>query len=284
MKRIGFIDYYLDEWHANNYPAWIRQRSGGEFEVTSAWGEIPSPRPNGRTNEQWSKDMGIPLCGSIEELIEQSDVLVVLSPDNPEQHLRLSRLACESGKRLYIDKTFAPDAETARAIFAVADAHNTPCWSSSALRFADAYAGLRGKGITGESVRRIHSFGGGELRMYCIHQIEPIVSLMGCGSRRVMSLGAAEFPSVLIEFDGGRTAVFNMHPGAGFAMNVEASDSYHALNIGGNFWDAFIDNLIDFFRTGKIIVPHEETVEIAAIRDAAIRSLATPYEWVEIIK
>ena len=20
MKRVGFIDYYLDEWHANNYP------------------------------------------------------------------------------------------------------------------------------------------------------------------------------------------------------------------------------------------------------------------------
>ena len=26
MKTIGFIDYYLDEWHANNYPAWIRAR------------------------------------------------------------------------------------------------------------------------------------------------------------------------------------------------------------------------------------------------------------------
>lgn len=27
MKTIGFIDYYLSEWHANNYPAWIRQAS-----------------------------------------------------------------------------------------------------------------------------------------------------------------------------------------------------------------------------------------------------------------
>ena len=25
MKKIGFIDFYLDEWHANNYPAWIRE-------------------------------------------------------------------------------------------------------------------------------------------------------------------------------------------------------------------------------------------------------------------
>ena len=24
MKTIGFIDYYLSEWHANNYPDWIK--------------------------------------------------------------------------------------------------------------------------------------------------------------------------------------------------------------------------------------------------------------------
>lgn len=28
MKKIGFIDYFLDEWHANNYPDWIRETAG----------------------------------------------------------------------------------------------------------------------------------------------------------------------------------------------------------------------------------------------------------------
>ena len=27
--KIGFIDYYLDEWHANKYPAWIKEASNG---------------------------------------------------------------------------------------------------------------------------------------------------------------------------------------------------------------------------------------------------------------
>ena len=27
MKKIGFIDYYLDEWHANNYPRMIAEVS-----------------------------------------------------------------------------------------------------------------------------------------------------------------------------------------------------------------------------------------------------------------
>ena len=29
MKTIGFIDYYLSEWHANNYPNWIKQACEG---------------------------------------------------------------------------------------------------------------------------------------------------------------------------------------------------------------------------------------------------------------
>ena len=40
MTKIGFIDYYLDEWHADNYPAWIREASGGEMEVAWAYGHV----------------------------------------------------------------------------------------------------------------------------------------------------------------------------------------------------------------------------------------------------
>ena len=25
MKKIGFVDYYISEWHANNYPLWIKE-------------------------------------------------------------------------------------------------------------------------------------------------------------------------------------------------------------------------------------------------------------------
>lgn len=35
MKKIGFIDYYLSEWHANNYPAWIKEINP-EFEIAYA--------------------------------------------------------------------------------------------------------------------------------------------------------------------------------------------------------------------------------------------------------
>ena len=37
MKKLGFIDFFIDEWHANNYPAWIREaKRGTEFELAYA--------------------------------------------------------------------------------------------------------------------------------------------------------------------------------------------------------------------------------------------------------
>ncbi len=27
--KIGFVDYYIDEWHANNYPAWFAEINKG---------------------------------------------------------------------------------------------------------------------------------------------------------------------------------------------------------------------------------------------------------------
>ena len=37
MIKIGFIDYYLDEWHANNYPEMLRELSDGECQVICAF-------------------------------------------------------------------------------------------------------------------------------------------------------------------------------------------------------------------------------------------------------
>lgn len=81
MKKIGFIDYFLDEWHANNYPKFIKDAVGDEFVVAYAYGEIDSP--NGKTNREWADSFGVELLGTIDEVIEKSDVLIVLSPDHP---------------------------------------------------------------------------------------------------------------------------------------------------------------------------------------------------------
>ena len=106
--KIGFIDYYLDEWHANNYPEWIKEASGGEMEIAYAYADRPSPH-TGMTTSEWCEKHGIKEVGTIGELTDLGDGIIVLSPDNCEQHERLCQIPLRSGKPVYVDKTFAPE-------------------------------------------------------------------------------------------------------------------------------------------------------------------------------
>lgn len=277
MKKIGFIDYYLDEWHANNYPQMIKDACGDEMAVCYAWGKIDAP--GGRTNKKWAEDYGVELLGSIEEVIEKSDYLILLSPDNPEMHEELALLPAASGKRLYIDKTFAPDAATAKRIFERADAHGTPCYSSSALNFSDEL-----KEAKKEDVEYLSSFGSGDYEIHSIHQIEQVAVLMGGGAESVMYTGTEKFPSFKVRFSGHRYADMVLMPGR-FRMHVGYRDGKAAdYMVESPFFARFIENMLEFFRTGAIPVPHAQTVEVIAIREASIRAKETPFVWVDIQK
>lgn len=96
--KIGFIDYYLDEWHANHYPEWLKKYSNGEMEVAYAYGQIASPFTH-KTSQEWCQEHQVTYCAAIEEVVEKSDALIVLSPDNCEKHEELAKLPLMSGKR-----------------------------------------------------------------------------------------------------------------------------------------------------------------------------------------
>lgn len=270
MKKVGFIDYYLNEWHADNYPEFLEKETNGEYKVCYGYGKIDCP--HGMTNKDWCDKYGVELCKTPEEVIEKSDVLIVLAPDNPETHEELCEKALASGKRTYVDKTFAPDKATAERIFANADAHGTPCYTTSALRFAANYQALKKEGI-----KNIHSFGPGNTEIYSIHQIEPIVLMMGTDAKSVMFTGDKQYPSFVIEFSGDRYAEFTMK-GDAFDMHIAYEDgAYEHISADGNFWDSFTTELVDFFENGTVKVDHKETIAVMAIREAAIKSLESPF-------
>ena len=102
MIKVGFIDYYLDEWHANNYVHMLHDYSNGEVEAVYAWAEIDSPE-GGLTTDAWCEKYGLTRMMTQEELIEKSDVLLVLAPRDPNKHEELANLALRSGKRCYVD-------------------------------------------------------------------------------------------------------------------------------------------------------------------------------------
>ncbi|MBQ4087069.1 MAG: hypothetical protein IJC78_02335 [Clostridia bacterium] len=277
MIKVGFIDYYLDEWHANNYPKMLKDASEGKYEVCYAYGKIDSPI-GGMTNAAWAEKYGVELLSSMEEVIEKSDVLVVLSPDNPEMHEELCDLPLQSGKLCYVDKTFAPDKAAAERIFANAKAHGTKCYSSSALRFSAEL-----NEIDTESICKIYSEGPGTYEIYSIHQIEPIVRLMNARAKRVMFTGDEKHPAMVIEFADGRLAQMYQGDGLGFQITtVDEKNRGKKYPIQSDFFGLFIKGMVRFFETGEIPVPAENTIDVIAIREAGLKAMKTPFEWVEI--
>ena len=276
-KKIGFVDYYLDEWHANNYPAWLKEASNGEYEVAYAYGEIDSPR-GGRTTAQWCADVGVEQVESIDALIEKSDCIILLSPDNPEMHWPLCQKPLRSGKRVYVDKTFAPTAQIARDLFALAEEYNTPMFSSSALRFAAELAALPEK-----EVRFVLLSGPGNPSNYLIHQIEPMVQLLKEKALRVQANSVAGAWSYTVQFENGKMGVANLLETGAFQTTVKFADGeVVSIPESTGTFDNLIRSMIDFFETGKIPVDKAETVTIAEILEAAHIAEKTPGEWVDI--
>ena len=59
MKRIGLIDYYINEWHALNYPTFlknVKDAIDGEFEITDFYAEIDHPD---LSSDEYEKQYGV---------------------------------------------------------------------------------------------------------------------------------------------------------------------------------------------------------------------------------
>jgi len=277
VKKIGFIDYYLDEFHADKYPAWIEQATGGAMHVAYAYGLVD--KKDGLSNEAWCAKQGIQLLDTIEEVVERSDYLVVLSPDHPEFHEELASIPLRSGKPTYVDKTFAPDRETAIRMFEWAEKHGTPMYSSSALRFAKEYGELEREGVN-----TIESWGAGQYDTYAIHQIEPIVQLMGPKPQKVMYTGTSKTPALLIDFGEGKQAsIHHLGQGCPFTLGVAYENGSSKIKrVESDFFFAFIQNMVKFFESGKPIVDSKETIAIITIIEYGREAAKHPFKWIEL--
>lgn len=279
MKKIGFIDYYLSEWHANNYPAWIREIDPA-FEVAYAWAEVDVSPADGVTTDEWCEKFGAQKCSSIAEVCEKADYLIVLSPDNPERHLDYARQVFPCGKPCYMDKTFAPDAETARAIFALAKQYGVKLFSSSALRFADELADWQ------ESLRSVTVSGSGRLDIYLIHFVEIAVRLMGADVGSVMALSGGRNTVLAMKYRDGRIAnlcLYDSRHAPGFAISPESADLEKRLpyvNIGGDYFKRLIAAILAMFDGADVPVKPEETVTVIGVMQAA--RVAAERPWTEV--
>ena len=196
MKKIGFVDYYISEWHANNYPGWIKtacDKLGLDFVLSYAWAERDISPLDGRSTDEWCNAFGVEKCATVDELCERADFIIVLAPSNPEKHLSYAESVLKYGKPTYIDKTFAPDHATAKKIFELGEKYSAPFFSSSALRYANEI-----KDVSSTATSVDVKGGGSSPEEYIIHQIEMLVKCIGIGSSypsgNITVVGSAVLP------------------------------------------------------------------------------------------
>jgi predicted dehydrogenase len=265
-KRIGFVDFQLENYHANVFLEALRNDlKWREFDVA---GCTAMDEAGGRT---WAQKNEVPYYATPAELNKAVDFYMVLAPSNPEVHLALCKMVLPFKKPAYVDKTFAPDLKTAKKIFSLAAKYKAKIQTTSALRYTNVQAHVAEMGQA--LVRHMVAWGPGRsFGEYAIHPVEMVVSCMGPKAVRLMRRGGEPESQLLIDFTQGRTAVVNVYTGSEtpFAASVTTEKGTRIVEVDTS--KIFRDNaaaILDFFETGKPGVDKAETLMIRTILDAA---------------
>ncbi|MEM8864253.1 MAG: Gfo/Idh/MocA family oxidoreductase [Planctomycetota bacterium] len=264
-RRIGLIDYDLNNFHANTYlQAFRGPLASRGYTVAGATGLLEQPC------KAWAKENDVPYFPSVDDLASEVDVLAVLAPSNPETHLELCSQAFRHGKPTFVDKTFAPDTRAAERIFSLADEAGVAVQTTSALRTTN----VQQQAASLEHPLRSMSVwaGGASFDEYGIHPVELVVSCLGPDAKRLLITGGVDYPTIVLEYTDDRTAAIHFnateHVPFDAALTTQTETIHSAVDDSKLFVDA-ASAILDFFDAGQAIVPREETLAVMRILDAA---------------
>ena len=275
MKKIGIIDYYIDEWHSNEYLGLFKKAAeelGLDYQITYGWAEMDRFADRMSTQE-WCDAKGIIRCETIEEICEKSDNLLILAPADPQKHLGYAKKALAYGKSTYIDKTFAENVEVAKEIYNVAEKYGTKIFSTSALRFSEELDELK----NAESL--IVTGSGRSLEEYVIHQIEMAVKVMGSNVNEVQVFNRKYQSTVIIDFNGKPCTINFSYSGIPFAVDatLAGEEKSRYAPIKSNYFYNLAKAILTFFNTDTPPFDKDQTIAAIAIRDAIMQAKEKGY-------
>lgn len=282
MLQIGFVDHHLNNFHANTFLKLLHEDLAAEnVRVVAAWESHP-------TGEDWCLQNGVERKGSIAEVVDSVDALMVLAPDNLADHLALCEQVLPAGKPTFIDKLLSPRLSDARQIVAMAQQHRTPITSSSALRFAVELEAMRPQ-LTG-TISEAFARGMGEWMGYGVHTMALVVGLMGTGAVRVADIGTPASRFLAIEYADGRRATVevrdceNMWNAFPWVFGAKVGNTYHVETVKdyNGFYLNLMKMAVRFFKTGESPVSVQEALEMVGILDASNRSQQAGGAWVTL--
>jgi hypothetical protein len=225
-----------------------------------------------------------------EEMIGKVDGVLIESQAG-SVHLERARPFLEAGVPCYIDKPFTTSVADAKAIAALAAKKGLPVFSSSSLRYALEVqeiqrAGLgRIIGADAYSPAALHEKQPG-LFHYGIHGVETLYALMGRGCKSVWTVFAegAEVTTGLWE-DGRIGTMRGTRAGShsyGFVVWAEKGVRQAAIN-AAYIYRELLKRIVEMFQTGKAPLDINETIEIVAFQEAALKSAHSGGQRVDLV-
>lgn len=222
-------------------------------------------------------DWKVEFVNDIPSLCKKVDAVLLESVDG-RVHLEQARQVIAARKPLFIDKPLSDKLEDARQIAALAKEAGVPWFSSSSLRFGEIGTTMKFPDATAVvtwgpgPLEKTHHL---DLSWYAIHPIEMLYALMGTGCTEVTRVNSPNGDVITGKWKDGRTGtVHALRPYGGYGAvvfrpkqvlqsNPKAAAGYRPLLV----------EIIKFFETKQPPVSNEETLEIFAFMDAALRSM-----------
>lgn len=219
---------------------------------------------------------GVEIVPDIATLCSKVDGVLLTSVDG-RPHLAEARQIFAAGKPVWIDKPLASTLEDAREIARLGKAAGVKWWTSSSLRFAEMVTPLKGDGTTGAL-----TWGPGpfeehhhlDLSWYAIHPIEMLYTLMGPGCIEVTRTYTDGADMIVGRWKDGRIgSVRALRPyGSYGAIVFRGKETIQSDPKAALGYRPMVVEIVKFFQTGVVPVPVEESLEMFAFMDAALRS------------
>ena len=267
MKKIGLIDFYINEWHALNYPSFlanVKKEIDEEFVISDFYAEIDHPS---LSSKEYESKYGVHQCSSLEELCNTCDYLMVLYPDNPERKFEVVKNVIKYKKPIFVDKTFMNNYQEAKEIFLLAEKEGTPLFTSSSLRYADEVKELGDVDSLLVIAPSVH------LSDYWIHPLEIVVSKMG-GDAVGATLSRSGVHYMLnIEYPNNKSALIVIAEGGNaqdFFVSGNGKFKQNLVRCASPYFENEMREILKFFINKKAPFSKEETLCAMRLRDIAL--------------
>jgi len=294
-KRVGMIG--LDTSHSVAFTKSLntcKDNTFKGFKLTSAYPygsrniKTSADRIEGYTKEV--QNYGVEIKGSLKEVIDNNDC-ILLETNDGNLHLQQAEEVMKAGKPLFIDKPLAGQINDVKALYRLSDKYKMPFFTSSSLRYINNLENIREGKVAGKVLgadafapckeEASHT----NFYWYGIHGIEILFTALGAGCQRVQCLHTEDTDIVTGVWDDGRIGVFRgLRNGAhDYGGTVFCEKKVLKLPSYSGY-DSLLKKIVEFFDSGVLPVPQQETKGIYAFMTAAAHSMKKKGAWVPLEK